>query len=252
MEYTRIGQLQVFTAGSRAQMGALAGHDAAAVIKLLLQVKDEINVMFAAAPSQDDVLATLMADREIPWNRVHAFHMDEYVSLPRDAPQGFGNFLRARVFDKADFASVNYINPDPEDAQAEAARYEALLLEHPIDVCILGIGENGHVAFNDPGEANFEDSRLVRIVHLDERCRRQQVNDGCFASIDEVPRTAMTVTIPGLLRAKAMLCVVPTANKAEAVRRTLTGPIEESCPASILRTKPGARLYLDPDAASLL
>lgn len=252
MKYTKIGQLQVFIAESRAEMGALSGHDVAAMIKTLLQVKEEINVMFAAAPSQNDALATLMADREIPWNRVHAFHMDEYISLPRNAPQGFGNFLRERVFSKADFASVNYINPEPEDPQAEADRYEALLREHPMDVCILGIGENGHMAFNDPAEADFRDGRLVKIVHLDERCRQQQVNDGCFPALDDVPRTAMTVTIPGLLRAKAMFCIVPTANKAGAVRRALTGAIETACPASILREKTGARLYLDPDAASLL
>jgi len=252
MKYMKVGQMQVYIAESRAQMGEISGHDVAAMLKTLLAIKDEINVMFAAAPSQNDVLATLVSDKEIAWNRVNAFHMDEYIGLSKTAPQGFGNFLRERVFSKADFKTVNYINPEAADPQAEAERYEALLKEFPMDVCILGIGENGHMAFNDPGEADFNDAHLVKVVTLDERCRQQQVNDGCFATIDDVPKTAMTVTIPGLLRAKAMFCIVPTTNKAEAVRRTLLEEINDMCPASILRTKAGAKLYLDPDAASLL
>ena len=252
MKYSKVGQLQVYIADSRAQMGEISGHDVAAMLKTLLAMKDEINVMFAAAPSQNDVLATLVSDKEIAWDRVNAFHMDEYIGLSRTAPQGFGNFLRERVFSKADFKTVNYINPEAADPQAEAERYEALLKEFPMDVCILGIGENGHMAFNDPGEADFNDAHLVKVVTLDERCRQQQVNDGCFATIDDVPKTAMTVTIPGLLRAKAMFCIVPTTNKAEAVKNTVKGEINDMCPASILRTKAGAKLYLDPDAASLL
>ena len=252
MKYMKVGQMQVYIAESRAQMGEISGHDVAAMLKTLLAIKDEINVMFAAAPSQNDVLATLVSDKEIAWNRVNAFHMDEYIGLAKTAPQGFGNFLRERVFSKADFKTVNYINPEADDPQAEADRYEALLKEFPMDVCILGIGENGHVAFNDPGEADFNDARLVKTVKLDERCRQQQVNDGCFATLDDVPKTAMTVTVPGLCRAKAMFCIVPTTNKAEAVRNTVLGEISDLCPASILRTKPGAKLYLDPDAASLL
>ena len=252
MKYSKVGQLQVYIAESRAQMGEISGHDVAAMLKTLLAIKDEINVMFAAAPSQNDVLATLVSDKEIAWDRVNAFHMDEYIGLSKTAPQGFGNFLRERVFSKADFKTVNYINPEAADPQAEADRYEALLKEYPMDVCILGIGENGHVAFNDPGEADFSDPRLVKVVTLDERCRQQQVNDGCFATLDDVPKHAMTVTVPGLLRAKAMFCIVPTTNKAEAVKNTLKGEINDMCPASILRTKAGAKLYLDPDAASLL
>ena len=252
MKYLMVGQMQGYIAESRAQMGEISGHDVAAMLKTLLAIKDEINVMFAAAPSQNDVLATLVSDKEIAWNRVNAFHMDEYIGLAKTAPQGFGNFLRERVFSKADFKTVNYINPEAADPQAEADRYEALLKEFPMDVCILGIGENGHVAFNDPGEADFNDPRLVKTVTLDERCRQQQVNDGCFATLDDVPKTAMTVTVPGLLRAKAMFCIVPTTNKAEAVKNTVLGEINDMCPASILRTKAGAKLYLDPDAASLL
>lgn len=252
MKYLKKDELQVLIAVSREEMGRVAGQDAAALIKVLLQEKDELNVMFAAAPSQNDVLAELMSDPEIDWSRINGFHMDEYINLSADAPQGFGNFLRERVFDKKPFKSVQYIDITAKDPEAEAKRYEEILREHPMDICMLGIGENGHIAFNDPAEADFEDARLVKPVHLDDICRQQQVNDGCFASIDEVPQYAMTVTITGLLRAKAMFCVVPTTYKAAAAKRMLTGEIETACPCTILRKKPGARLYLDPDAASLL
>ncbi len=250
MQYAKVDKLQVFVAESRAQMGVISGQDVAMMLKVLLEEKDELNVMFAAAPSQNDVLAELISDRDIDWTRINGFHMDEYIGLSADAPQGFGNFLRERIFGKLPFKHVYYIDIAAKDPQAEADRYEQILKDHPMDVCILGVGENGHVAFNDPGEAKFDDERLVKTVQLDERCRQQQVNDGCFATIDDVPKTAMTVTIPGLCRAKAMFCVVPTTNKAEAIGRMLCGEIDELCPASILRRKNGARLYLDPAAAS--
>ena len=252
MKFAKVDSLLVYVADSRAQMGRLSGQETAAAIRLLLDVKETINVMFAAAPSQDDVLSELCSAGDIDWSRVNAFHMDEYIGLSRTAPQGFGNYLREHVFDRLPFRQVFYINPEAEDPEAEAQRYEKLLLEHPMDVCILGVGENGHMAFNDPAEARFDDPRLVKTVHLDERCRQQQVNDGCFSSIGEVPKTAITVTIPGLLRARSMFCVVPTVRKAEAVARMLTGGIAAECPATALRRKNGARLYLDPDAASLL
>lgn len=252
MKYFNKDKLQVLISESREEMGHVAGQDAAAMIKVLLAEKDELNMMFAAAPSQNDVLAELMSDSEIDWSRINAFHMDEYIGLDKDAPQGFGNFLRERVFSKKSFKSVNYIDITAADPEAEAERYEKLLYEHPMDVCMLGIGENGHIAFNDPGEADFNDKRLVKPVKLDDVCRQQQVNDGCFASIDAVPKYAMSVTVPGLLRAKAMFCVVPTKNKAAAASRMLNGDIDESCPCTVLRTKAGARLYLDGDAASLL
>lgn len=252
MEYCKVDQMQVYLTDSRRQMGQLAGQDVVSLINVLLQEKEELNVMFAAAPSQNDVLAELMADAQIDWTRINGFHMDEYIGLNADAPQGFGNFLRKRVFDLKPFKQVYYIDITATDSEKEARRYEQVLLEHPMDICILGVGENGHIAFNDPAEADFADKRLVKPVHLDERCRQQQVNDGCFATLGDVPKTAMTVTIPGLLRAKAMFCVVPTKRKAEAVLNMLKGPVDVACPASILRVKQGVKFYADPDAASLL
>ena len=233
---------------SRAAMGAAAAADAARKLKELLAAKSEINCMFAAAPSQNEFLASLIADPEIDWTRVNAFHMDEYIGLDAAAPQGFGNFLRDRIFGKVPFKSVSYLNGNAADPEAEAARYSALLAEHPLDVCFMGIGENGHIAFNDPPVANFRDEVLVKVVKLDERCRQQQVNDGCFDCICKVPTHALSVTCPGLMSAKTVFCMVPAATKAEAVGRTLTWGISEKCPATILRTHDDARLYLDPDS----
>lgn len=168
-----------------------------------------------------------------------------------DAPQGFANFLRRALFDKLPFGSVNCIDStaDPEE---EVERYAALLSENPCDIVVLGIGENGHLAFNDPGVAYFEDPKAVKIVGLDEVCRMQQVHDGCFAAIEQVPHAAITLTIPTLFAAKKAFCIVPGPTKAEAVKNTLKGDISEKCPASILRRHPHAALYLDKDSAGLL
>lgn len=237
---------------TRAEMGAAAAADAAACFRRLLEEKPEINLLFAAAPSQNELLAALAADKTVEWNRIHAFHMDEYVGLDPRAPQGFGNFLRDRLFGLVPFASVHYIDPSATDAEAECARYTALLREHPLDAVCMGIGENGHVAFNDPPVADFHDAALIKPVPLDPICRMQQVHDGCFARLEDVPTHAFTLTVPALASAKHHFCVVPAKTKAEAVRRTVYGAIGEECPATMLRLSFDATLYLDPDSASLL
>lgn len=247
-----VDKLTVKTYPCRKCMGEGAAADIAAAIAAQLREKAEINMIFAAAPSQNDVLASLVADKSIEWGRINAYHMDEYIGLRADAPQGFGNFLRARLFSRVPFKSVSCIDSTASDAQKEADRYAALLRAHPADVVVMGIGENGHIAFNDPGVADFNDPATVKIVALDEVCRRQQVHDGCFASLDEVPKTALTLTVPTLIAAPDLFCIVPAATKAEAVRRTLKEEVSETCPASVLRTREGAVLYLDPDSAALL
>lgn len=252
IKYFTKDNLQCFIYESREKMGQAAARDVIAAIHLLLAEKETINMMFAAAPSQNELLAALAADETIDWSRVNAFHMDEYIGLDPEAPQGFGNFLREHMFRHRPFRSVNYISPAAADPEAEATRYEKLLQENPIDICLMGVGENGHLAFNDPPVADFRDSRLVKPVKLDIVCRQQQVNDGCFAALDDVPEYAMTVTIPGLMKAPALFCIVPAATKAEAVSRLVTGDIAETCPASILRLQKSARLYLDPDSAGKL
>ena len=211
----KCGLLQVQVFDTREEMGRRAGKDIAAKLKELLREKEEVNIMFAAAPSQNETLLTLMADAGIEWERVNAFHMDEYIGLKEDYPADFRSFLKNAVFSKKTFKSVNLINGNAEEPEKEAERYSELLRSHPLDICVLGVGENGHIAFNDPAEADFHDKKLVKIVELEERCRMQQVHDGCFREPDEGPSHALTVTIPGLCAAEWMYCSVPAAAKAE-------------------------------------
>jgi glucosamine-6-phosphate deaminase len=206
-------------------------------------------MVFAAAPSQNEFLAALRQMTDIPWGRITAFHMDEYVGLPEGAPQRFATFLRERILDLP-FYQVHYLDGNAPDIAGECARYTALLRAAPLDLVCAGIGENGHMAFNDPHVADFQDPAWVKPVTLDEVCRQQQVNDGAFTSIDEVPQQAITLTMPALMSAAHIACVVPGPTKAAAVARTLHGPIDESCPATIMRRHAGAILYLDPAAAS--
>ena len=237
---------------TRAEMGASAAADIKAKILALLQTKETINMIFAAAPSQNEVLASLALDREIPWERVNAFHMDEYIGLSADAPQGFGNFLKEHIFGLAPFKSVNYIDISAKDPDKECERYAAILAEYPTDIVVMGIGENGHIAFNDPPVADFNDKKAVKPVLLDEICRNQQVNDGCFATIDDVPKYAITLTVPTLFAGNYLFCIVPAATKANAVKATLCGEIGEACPATILRKHKNAILYLDGDSSALV
>ena len=244
--------LKVNIYDTRDEMGKAAGADIKACILSLLEKKETINMIFAAAPSQNEVLYALATDKEIPWNRVNAFHMDEYIGLPADAPQGFGNFLKAHIFGLADFKEVFYIDITAADAEAECERYAALLREYPTDIVVMGIGENGHIAFNDPPVADFADPKAVKPVELDPICRNQQVNDGCFAALDDVPKTAITLTVPTLFAGDHLFCIVPAKTKAKAVRATLCGEIGEACPATVLRRHKSAVLYLDGDSSALL
>lgn len=246
----KVDQLEVKIFATRAEMGAVAALEIKQTFCELLAKKQQINVIFAAAPSQNEVLASLVADKDIEWSRINAYHMDEYIGLAADAPQGFGNFLRAHIFDHVPFASVNLIDCSAPDAEAEANRYGQLLDDNLADVVVMGIGENGHIAFNDPPVADFCDPKTVKVVKLDEICRGQQVHDGCFASIDDVPTHALTVTVPALTRAPYLFCIVPAPSKAWAVKETLTGSIDEHCPASVLRKHDHAILYLDRDSAA--
>ncbi|MBQ2702455.1 MAG: glucosamine-6-phosphate deaminase [Alistipes sp.] len=243
-------KLKVKVYASRQAMGQGAAHEAVAYIKELLDVQPEVNIIFAAAPSQNEFLAAVAAS-DLEWGRINAFHMDEYIGLKEDAPQGFGNFLRRAIFDKVPFRSVHYLNGLIEPSRA-CAEYAELLEQNPVDVVFMGIGENGHIAFNDPHVANFNDAEWVKVVDLDEKCRQQQVNDGCFATIDDVPTHAMTLTIPTLCRAKRLFCVVPAPTKAWAVNETINGEVSEHCPASIMRCHDAATLYVDNDSSSLL
>ncbi|MGB9078346.1 MAG: glucosamine-6-phosphate deaminase [Terracidiphilus sp.] len=228
-------------------MGARAAADIASDIRELLRNQKDVRIVFAAAPSQSEMLLALHQASSIDWPRVQAFHMDEYLGLAADAPQRFGVWLRRNLFDHLPFGAVHLIAPD-DDPDQIATDYAAKLSAAPIDIVCCGVGVNGHLAFNDP-PADFNDPRIVKIVTLDEQCRRQQVDDKCFSSIHDVPTHAITLTISALLAAGEIFCTVPGPQKNQAVRNMLEGPITSLCPASALRLHPHCTLYLDPDSA---
>lgn len=241
--------LRVYVHDSRASMGQAAADAVANCLRTLLAEQDYVNIIFAAAPSQNEMLDALCTAAAIDWSRVRAFHMDEYIGLPQGAPQAFSAFLCEHLFDRLPFDRVYCLNPQAEDADAECRRYEELLSRYPPDLICLGIGENGHIAFNDPWAADFNDPFPVKIVPLDPVCRQQQVNDGCFTRLSDVPERAITLTIPTLIRAPHMVCTVPASSKADAVAGTVLSEISERIPATIMRRHPDAALYLDADSA---
>jgi len=250
------GRLAVEIHPDRAALGRAAGLAVAAHLRALLAKQDGARVIFACAPSQDEFLAALIAasrspERGFDWSRVTAFHMDDYVGFAADHPQSFRRYLRTRLLDHV---AVGAFHPLPaERAPAEAcAAYAALLAAAPIDLICLGIGENGHLAFNDPPVADFEDPARVKVVALDEACRRQQVNDGCFPTLPDVPTHALTLTLPVFRDAHRLSVHVPGPRKAAAVRATLRDPRSTACPATLLRDHPDATLYVDEAAAAEL
>jgi len=235
--------------GSRVQMGKAAAEGFAVEVDRLLQEKEAINVIFAAAPSQNEFLESL-SEHPVQWGRINAFHMDEYIGLPADAPQAFGNFLKERIFDRYPFRTVHYLNGNAADINVECERYTLLLKEFPVDIVCMGIGENGHLAFNDPPVADFNDPAVVKMVMLDQDCRVQQVNDGCFTHLDHVPTAALTLTIPALMKAGFISCVVPGKLKAKAVSNTFQQQLSTKYPSTVLNSHENVVLYLDADSSS--
>ncbi len=235
----------------RPELGAAAAEILTAKISELLKTKEYINIIFASAPSQNEFLSELL-NKNIEWNRINAFHMDEYIGLHPDASQGFGNFLKDRLFSKVNCREVNYLNGNASDPQDECKRYSDLLINYPTDIVCLGIGENTHLAFNDPHVADFNDPLIVKVVDLDQDCRSQQVNDGCFATIDDVPTHALTITMPALFKSTFAYAIVPGKFKANAIFHTLNSDISELYPSTILRRHDHAVLFIDEDSASKL
>lgn len=244
-------RLTVKIADNAVNMGKAAANDICNAVNKLLCERDEVNMIFAAAPSQNTMLEALLG-KDIDWSRINAFHMDEYIGLPPCSSASFQHYLREHIFSKLCFKSVNYINANTEDKDGECMRYAALLQEHPADIVCLGVGENGHIAFNDPGVADFNDKKLIKPVKLDRKCRMQQVHDGCFKTINDVPEYALTLTVPALTKARYMFCSVPYSTKAKAVRKMLTEDIAERCPASVLRLHTCAILYCDRESSKEL
>ena len=233
-------------------MARAAADEARDVMRAAADARGVVHAMFATGNSQLDFVRALVEETDgVPWSDTVVFHMDEYVGVGPDHPAGFQRWIRERIVEPARPKAAYYVE-GLGDAQAECARYTDLLRGHPLDLCCLGIGENGHLAFNDPPVADFDDPLDVKVVELDAGCRRQQVNEGHFPDVDAVPTRAITVTIPALLRAGRVLAIVPEARKAEPVRDALTGPVSTRCPASALRTITHATIHLDPGSASLL
>ena len=246
-------KLKVQIYETRQEMGADAANDAANKIKdLLSSTHGAINIIFAAAPSQNEFLYSLSNQQGIDWSRINAFHMDEYVGLEKNSPQTFAHFLKENIFNKVQFNSVHYINGNAVDMEMECQRYAALLQEFPVDIVCMGIGENTHIAFNDPHTADFNDAEMVKVVALDEVSRQQQVNDQCFNTLEEVPTLAITLTVPALIKADSIFCIVPGKHKATAAYHTLNSKVGEKYPSTVLQKHSNATLYLDKDSAARL
>lgn len=235
----------------RPAMGQAAAAHVAALIAGILAHQTRARIIFACAPSQDEFLAALLTEA-VDWTRITAFHMDEYLGLPACHPASFRHYLHTHLLARITPAAFHPITGEAADPSAECARYAALIDAAPIDLICLGIGENGHLAFNDPPVADFDDPVSAKLVDLDPACRQQQVNDGCFPALHDVPRQAITLTLPVFTRAHHLSIVVPGPRKAAAIRETLHGPISTACPATLLRTHPRATLFLDQDSAAAL
>ncbi len=249
---TQVDQLPVSVYPTNDALGAAAALEAAGILKAAVAERGVANAILATGNSQLTFLTAVRALPDVPWGSVNVFHMDEYVNLPAGHPASFPAFLHRHLLDHVGVKQFFPVPGVSADAEAACREYEALLRAYPADLTVMGIGENGHLAFNDPPYADFDDPLWVKTVKLDERSRRQQVGEGHFGGLDEVPTHAITVTIPALLAAKRVLVLVPEARKAEAVKASLLGPVTEDCPGSILRTQPHSRLYLDRDSAALL
>ncbi len=245
---------------TRAEMGAAAAADVAEAMQAVAADKGDITMCFAAAPSQDDFLAALVDTPDLPWDKVIAFHLDEYIDLPRGHKNSFEVYLNTHIFDAAKPGKIFFMADMEGTPQQQAEAYAALLKQHGgIDIACIGIGENGHIAFNEPG-SSFSTGKQTELITLDEKSVQQQYRDykdhpdpeARYASLDEVPRNAITMTVPAICASRRIFCIVPAEPKAEAVKAALEGPLTNQCPATALRTHPAAIIYLDADSARLL
>lgn len=244
-------QLPIEVYASAEEMGRAAAERAAAVIRDAVAARGQARIVVATGNSQFDFVAALH-EVDIPWDKVTAFHMDEYVGVDADHSAGFRRWIRERIEEPFSPAKVEYIAGDAPDPQAEADRYEALLREAPLDLVCMGIGENGHLAFNEPYDADFTDERWARIITLTDESVRQQVGEGHFPDEASTPKTAISLTIPALLSAAHVQVCAPEARKAGAVAAAVSEPISNACPATILRRTPHATVFLEPASAAQL
>jgi glucosamine-6-phosphate deaminase len=245
-----VDSLLVEVHSNRSGMGAAAADAAAGILRGAIERQGSARIIVASAPSQNELIAGLVKAPGMDWSKVTVFHMDEYVGVQAAHPASFRNYQQEHLLSIVSPKAFHGICGEAANAEEECLRYAALLAEAPIDLVCMGVGENGHIAFNDPPVADFADPQWVKIVELDEICRQQQVNDGCFPDFDAVPKYAITLTCPALMSGKALVCVVPGPRKADAVAAMLGVEISTSCPASILRRHAAATLHLDVDSAA--
>jgi glucosamine-6-phosphate deaminase len=246
------GNLKVEIFPDRKSAGLAAAQAAAEELRRLDKSGQDIGVIFATGASQFDTLEALTAVDGLPWGRILGFHLDEYVGLREDHPASFRRYLRERLTSKVAMRSFSEINGNAEDLAVECWCYVQALRQAKPQICLLGIGENGHLAFNDPAEANFNDPLAMKVVQLDQACRQQQAAEGWFPTWKEVPERALTLTIPTLFQIPKLIVSVPGSRKAEAIRRTLQDPIATDCPSTLLRMHPDATIYLDTESAAQL
>jgi glucosamine-6-phosphate deaminase len=245
------GNVRIAVYDSPTSAGVAAAAQSARLIQAAIANQGLVRIIGATGNSQIPLIDA-MVQQNIDWNAIELFHMDEYVGMKSDHPSSFRHWFRTRLDEKVHPRVIHYIEGDARDLHAEIARYTRLLAEAPIDIAFVGFGENGHIAFNDPPVADFNDPAMIKVITLDEACRKQQAGEGHFSDVASVPNEALTITCSGLFRAKAWICCVPESRKAEAVRNALEGPISEACPASLVRRHPNAHIYLDTDSASRL
>ena len=234
-----------------ASLGKAAGKDAAGIIRESIRRNGKANIILATGTSQFETLKQLTAEREIAWEKVTVFHLDEYIGLPGSHPASFRKYLKERFITRvSDLKAIHLINGET-DPLNECDRLSKLIRSHPIDVALIGIGENGHLAFNDP-PADFDTKTPYIVVSLDQACRRQQLGEGWFETIEEVPGQAISMSVTQILKSKNIVCSVPGERKASAVKNALRSPVTNRCPASILQTHPECKIYLDQASAQLI
>jgi glucosamine-6-phosphate deaminase len=244
-----IYQLQVAIYGDPNEMGEAAADFVKSKLNGAIQQRGEANLILATGASQFSFLKAL-EQKVVDWTKITVFHLDEYKGISDQHPASFRKYLKERILDAVAPKKIYFLNGDAPDLEKEMKDYSKVLEQHPIDIACIGIGENGHIAFNDPPVADFNDPKLVKLVSLDEDCRNQQLGEGWFPTLDDVPKQALTLTIPAIMRCKTISCVVPDERKAAAIHNTLYGEIGTKCPATILRTHADTSLFLDTNSAS--
>jgi len=243
-----IDDLKIHVYKTKKAMGKSAAAFTTSTIKNALEQKGAATLILATGASQFEFLQTLKTS-DLDWSRITVFHLDEYKDMSIEHPASFRKYLKERILNEVEPAQTFFLQGDAKDIDAEVSRYEKLLKQYEIDIACIGIGENGHIAFNDPPVADFNDPKLVKVVKLDQACRQQQLGEGWFPTLDDVPTHALSLTIPAIMRSTTISCVVPDERKSQAVHDALYGPVSTDCPASILRTHKNAVLWLDENAA---